>query len=123
MKSRFSIILFSLIAVFFFINFSVSINEKSSTTSSDLNEVVVDYSLQNEDVQCSRSIDFGVESAFASSDPGYDDGDDEGCDAISCRSSSPCIGGLGCTYTEVCDGCGCTFEQIGSYQGSGRCGD
>jgi len=45
-----------------------------------------------------------------------------GCSAISCLYPSSC-GSMGpCTWREVCDGCSCTFQQVGGYAGSDRCG-
>lgn len=92
--------------------------------SSSSDKEVIKTSILNDSIEkkeCNQAINVSLNGAYAS-DVGHEDGDESGCNAVSCRNSSPCNGIAGCSYTEVCNYCSCSFEQIGSYQGGSRCG-
>ena len=96
----------------------VTYNSISSDTE------VIKTSVINDSIEkkeCKQVINVGLKGAYAS-DVAHEDGNENGCDAVSCRNASPCNGIAGCSYTEVCNGCSCSFEQVGSYNGGSRCG-
>ncbi len=118
-----SVLLFATLTfiVFFVLNISIkssnNVNNEGKKISNQGEVSKVDLSNQ-----CVKEISIGFNTVFAQGDPGSDDGEQSPCDAIACLSSSAC--GVGdCPWREVCDGCGCTFEQVADYQGSSRCGD
>lgn len=96
----------------------VTYNSISSDTEAIKTSVIND---SIEKKECNQVINVSLKGAYAS-DVAHEDGNDNGCDAVSCRNSSPCNGIAGCSYTEVCSGCSCSFEQVGSYNGGSRCG-
>jgi|GEM_PF-6182073 len=90
-----------------------------SSDSELIKSSVLDDSIDKK--ECDQNLSVSLNGAYAS-DIAHEDGNENGCDAVSCRNASPCNGIAGCSYTEVCDGCSCSFEQVGSYQGDSRCG-
>ena len=98
------------------------LNVTFNSTNSDIDVVKTSISDDSiEEKECNQTINVSLNGAYAL-DIGHEDNDESGCDAVSCRNASPCNGIAGCSYTEVCNGCSCSFEQIGSYQGGSRCG-
>lgn len=97
---------------------------KVTYNSISLDSEVIKSSVLNDSTdknECDQNLFVSLNGAYAS-DIAHEDGNENGCDAVSCRNSSPCNGIAGCSYTEVCNGCSCSFEQVGSYQGGSRCG-
>lgn len=113
--ASFGILLFSIFMVF-----EVSV-QTERVSESQLIEIEKSIEKNPSLDECSNSINISLNSALAS-DPGDNDGGTSPCTAIGCLEPSSC-GSFGpCPWREVCDGCSCKFEQVGSFAGSNRCG-